>query len=84
VKSLILIFAITLISYAKTPAVKKLGIPDDGWYFQAHGNFCYYVDVKAKICYMTLELPSGGGGGLVVIDSEKLKNREEWKAIITW
>ena len=33
---------------------------------------------------MTLEMPNGGGGGLVVIDSNKLKNREEWKEIITW
>ncbi len=63
----------------KTPEVEKL---DCGWYKQnflkAGANLTYYVDTNAKLCFILS--PSG----MAVIDSNKLKNREEWKDIITW
>jgi len=57
----------------------------EGWYFQSHGSFTYYVDTKAKMCFIVYErAPGVGGAGITIVESEKLKNRDEWKAIITW
>ncbi len=67
---------------AKTQKVKELR---DGWYWQSQATnvqIIYYVDTKAKLCFCAFT--GTAGGGLTVIDSNKLKNREEWKDIITW
>ena len=69
----------------KVPEVLKMKYMD-GWYKQDHSSFQYFVDTKAKVCYVIFRFGASGVGygGLEIIDSEKLKNREEWKEVITW
>jgi hypothetical protein len=81
---LFLSVSFTALCFGEAPKVDKIE-KSDGWYIQDHKEFKYYADTKAKICYVVfMKVSAGVGGGVCVIDSEKLKNREEWKSIITW
>ncbi len=85
----IVVFSILVNTYAEAPKVKKMEAPKqsktnlDGWYEQEHFIITYYVDTKSQLCFARLN-QGNNGQGFTVIDSEKLKRREEWKNIITW
>ncbi len=50
----------------------------------------YLVDTKAKLCFATIEIKDfgpnavGWGASMSSISCKNLKNRNEWKEIITW
>lgn len=77
--SLVILSLVVCISFpvmAKTPEVKQL---KDGWYIQYHQDVYYLVDTKTQLCFVWTR-----GNGITLIPSENLKNREEWRNIITW
>ena len=67
---------------------KKVKSHKDNIYLQKYRlpsggvSFLYLVDVDTQLCYAVFY--TANGTGMTLIPAKNLKNRPEWKDIITW